>query len=212
MTPKAIFFDHDDTLVATFEAKQLHHKYIAKTFYGKELTDEEVRLHWGKPLKTLMQILYETPDAETAMAHNIATRDLFPKRCFEGTVETLAALRAQGLKIGLVTATARFSLQHDFLTLHIPETLFDYVQTEEDTKFHKPDPLVFAPTIGWLAEQHIAPCETIYVGDTLNDMRAALGAGFQFIGVGTGLVSPEEFEKENVRAVAKLSDLSLHFI
>lgn len=34
---KAVFFDHDDTLVGTIEAKWAHHKYVARTWYGKEL-------------------------------------------------------------------------------------------------------------------------------------------------------------------------------
>lgn len=204
---KAVLFDHDDTLVATFEPKSAHHKYIAKTFYQKEVTDDEIRVHWGKPLPTLMKILYGTDDAETALAHNIATRAEFPKRLFDGTLDTLAALRARGLKTGIVTSTVRPSLAYDFETLGISPDLFDYVQTQEETEHHKPDPRVFAPAVAWLATQGISPAETLYIGDTLLDMRAAQGAGFQFLGVATGLLTPDDFARHGARAIASLPEL-----
>lgn len=205
---KAVLFDHDDTLVATFEPKSAHHKHIAKTFYQKELTDDEIRAHWGKPLPTLMKILYDTDDAETALAHNIATRDLFPKQLFNGTLDMLTALRSRGLKTGIVTSTIRRSLDYDFETLSISSSLFDYIQTQEETEFHKPDPRVFVPAINWLAAQGISPAETLYIGDTFLDMQAALGAGFQFIGVATGLLTQEQFTLQGARAIARLPDLA----
>ena len=33
---KAVFFDHDDTLVGTIVPKWAHHKHVARTHYGKE--------------------------------------------------------------------------------------------------------------------------------------------------------------------------------
>ncbi len=204
---KAILFDHDDTLVATIQAKWAHHKYLAKTFYGKELSDEEIRPHWGKPLSLLIQLLYGTDDVNTAMAHNVATRKDFPKRLFEDTLPTLSFLRHIGKKIGLVTATTRSSLDHDLDTLKIPKSLFDHIQTEEDTLFHKPDSRVFEPALRWLTEEGISSQDVLYVGDTYNDMKAALGAGFHFIGVGTGLIEAREFSAHHVPGIERLSEL-----
>ena len=53
---KAIFFDHDDTLVGTYIAKSAQHKYVAKKWYNIELTDEKIRKHWGMPLNELYKI------------------------------------------------------------------------------------------------------------------------------------------------------------
>lgn len=206
---RAILFDHDDTLVRTIEAKWAQHKYIAKTFYGKDLKDEEIGQHWGKPLPLLIQILYETEDVEKAMFYNTCARANFPKRLFDDTLETLEALRKTGIKTGIVTATTLLSLENDFATLGISRELFDYIQTQEDTMFHKPDPLVFEPALQWLLENGIQPHEVIYVGDSLNDMRAAIDAGLHFIGVGTGLVSIEEFAEHKASVVKKLSEVAL---
>ncbi len=204
---KAVLFDHDDTLVGTIEPKWAHHRHVAKTFYNKDLSDEELRLHWGKPLPLMMQLLYETDQVDTAALHNIETRNAYPKLLFNGTIDTLSALKKAGLKIGLVTATTYSSLTHDFETLGISKELFNYIQTEGDTAHHKPDARVFEPAMKWLETLQIQPCEVLYVGDHLNDMKAAQGAGFHFIGVGTGLFRIEEFEKHDAKALQHLPHL-----
>ena len=33
---KAVFFDHDDTLVGTIGTKWAQHKHVAKLYYGKQ--------------------------------------------------------------------------------------------------------------------------------------------------------------------------------
>lgn len=204
---KAVLFDHDDTLVGTIQAKWAQHKHIAKTFYNREISDDLIHLHWGKPLTVLVKELYETNDIDQAMSYNIATRNLFPKVLFRHTLSTLRALREQGRKVGIITSTTLSSLKNDFATLHIPQNLFDYIQTEDDTAFHKPDSRVFSPTTIWLNEQEIDPKEVLYVGDSFKDMKAAIGAGFHFIGVTTGLVSPEEFDRENITKIDQLANL-----
>lgn len=204
---KAVLFDHDDTLVGTIKPKWEQHKYIAKTFYNKELRDDEIRLHWGKPLTVLLKLLYETEDIEGAMAHNLSTRHFFPKLLPDDTIETLESLHKMGKILGLITATARFSLENDLKTLGIPKSLFDYIQTEDDTNVHKPDPAVFNPIKEKLLQSNIHPHEVVYVGDGLHDMKAAKGAGFNFIGIGTGLVTPEEFQSHQVVGIHSLKEL-----
>ncbi len=204
---KVVLFDHDDTLVGTIKAKWAQHKYIAKTFYGKTLKDEEIKQHWGVPFTVLLTKLYETDHIDMAMTYNIATRSLFPKFLFSDTIHTLQSLRKAGFKTGIVTATTSSSLNHDFSTLGISENLFDYLQTEDRTTFHKPDPRVFEPTKEWLAEMGIDSNEVLYVGDSMKDRDAAKAAGFHFVAVGTGLQNPEEFTGPPVKGIKSLSEL-----
>ena len=112
------------------------------------------------------------------------------------------------MKIGLVTATTLSNLENDFTTLHISKQLFDYIQTEEDTIYHKPDSRVFEPALKWLAQEGISPNEILYVGDSLNDMKAALGAGLQFLGVHTGLTSQADFRQHQVHGMQRLRELT----
>lgn len=209
LTPdiKAVFFDHDDTLVGTIEAKFAQHKHVAKTCYNKELTNDELILHWGKPLTDLLKILYGTQDTNKAFTHVLAVHQDFPKLLLADTIPTLQTLHERGLKLGLVTAASRFSLDHDLESLAIPRGLFSYIQTEEDSDYHKPDPRVFTHALVWLKEQQISPEEVTYVGDGLHDAKAALGAGFNFIGVETGLVTLQQFRGAGHVSIAGLSQL-----
>ena len=204
---KAVFFDHDDTLVGTIGTKSAHHKYVAKTYYGIELTDNKIREHWGKPLQELVCLLYETDDVNQAMANNTACHTDFPKDLFAATIPMLIQLKNMGKVLGIITATSRLSFEHD-LTLHkIPKDILDYTQTAEDTKYHKPDPRVFEPAVLWLEKNNIKPNEVLYVGDGLHDMKAAVGAGFNFIGVETGLVTKKQFKDAKTKSLRSIADL-----
>ncbi|HSW48199.1 MAG TPA: HAD hydrolase-like protein [Candidatus Saccharimonadales bacterium] len=204
---KVILFDHDDTLVGTRKAKFAQHKHVAKTYYGKDLSDEEIDLHWGKPLTQLVCLLYGTNDIEDALAKNYSSRVNFPKLLFKETIPTLKYLHSHNKLLGVITATTRNSFEHDLQSLGIPEKLFDYIQTAEDTKYHKPDPRVFEPTIAWLKGKNIDSKEVLYVADGLHDMKAALSIGFNFIGVETGLTTRTQFAENGVVSVTNVGSL-----
>lgn len=208
---KLVVFDHDDTLVGTIQPKWSQHKYIAKEFYSRTITDEELRTHWGKPFTVLLRCLYKTDHIDMAMSYNIATRELFPKKLFKGTLDTLKALKSSGKKLAIVTATTKSSLLNDFKTLGLDQNIFDYIQTEDDTTFHKPNPLVFDPLKEWIKDKNIDISEVVCVGDHTHDMHTAQDAGFKFIGVTTGLINSEQFKKCGVPAIRALPEL-LNFL
>lgn len=204
---KVVLFDHDDTLVGTIGAKWAEHKFIAKTYYGKDLTDDEIRPHWGKPLEELMCLLYGTDDIEQATLHNKKHHTEYEKELFTATIPTLRQLKTAGRKTGIVTATSRFSFEHDLDIHQIPRELLDFTQTADDTPYHKPDPRVFEPALDWLKKLKVQPDEVLYIGDSLNDMKAAIGAGFNFLGVETGLVTSDQFELAQAKSIRTLEEL-----
>ncbi len=207
MTYKVILFDHDDTLVETLKPKWAQHKYIAHTFYNKELNEDDLRLHWGKPLPLMLKELYKTNDIAQATAYNVAAQQIFPKTLFPETSPVIEALRLAGKVLGIVTATTRPNLDYDFSTMNIQKGYFDYIQTQEDSDFHKPDPRVFQPTKSWLSEKGYCYKDVLYIGDALTDLKAARQAKFEFMGTCTGLVSAETFKAYGVTALNSLSDL-----
>ena len=204
---KAIFFDYDDTLANSIQVKWAHHKHVAKTHYGKTLSDDEIRKHWTNPFSKLVGLLYGDENLERAMENNLAHEAEFPKTLFTDTVHILEQLHSNGLLTGIVTSTSRRSLTQDLARYKLPDNLVDYIQTENDTSYHKPDPRVFEPLLKYLADQKIESSQVLYVGDGLHDMKAALEAGFNFIGVTTGLVSAQQFTEAGVKSVAKLADI-----
>jgi len=204
---KAVFFDWDDTLVGTIENKWRQHIHVAREFYGRDIDEKELREHWGKPLSELIKALYETEDVEEAIRRTHLVHQDFPKILFDHTLGVVERIRGSGRPVGLVTAHRREGLQYDFDQLGVPSALFDYIQTEDDTPYHKPDPRVFEPTLIWLARNAIAPGEAVYVGDSFTDRDAAVGAGMQFIGVETGLVTAETFQRSGAVAIRSLVEL-----
>jgi phosphoglycolate phosphatase-like HAD superfamily hydrolase len=206
---KAVLFDHDDTLVQTIGPKWDEHKFIAKTYYNKDITDDDIRKYWGMPLTQVCCMLYETDDADQAIEYNMRHHESFPKILFPYTHETLQKLHEAGKKIGIITATHRYSVEYDLANHEFDMSVIDYVQGEGDTEFHKPDPRVFDPAKEWLATQDIELSEVVYIADGLHDMKAAFGAGFSFIGVATGLVSIEDFQKAGAVAIPNLGELQI---
>lgn len=204
---RAVLFDHDDTLVGTIDSKWDQHKHIARTYYGKELQDDEIRAHWGIPLHDLVCILYGTEDVEQALEYNKQHIDDYPKIAFPGSVDALRQVRATGSLVGIITATHRFSFEHDLVINGIPLDGLDYTQTADETPAHKPDPAVFDPTLEWLTSQGVKPAEVLYVGDGLHDMKAALGAGFEFLGVETGLVNARAFAEAGATSKPSVAEL-----
>ncbi len=154
-----------------------------------------------------MCLLYDTDDQETALANNLAHHREYPQTLFAATIPTLQYLKAIGMMTGVVTATIRESILHDHVELGIPPELIDYIQAADDSTYHKPDPRVFEPAIHWLGQQGITPNEVLYVGDGLHDMHAALGAGFAFLGVETGLVSADEFSGAGAASIPDIGYL-----
>lgn len=206
---KAVLFDHDDTFVGTIAACWELDKHVARTWYNKELTEDELRKHWSKPLKEMVSIIFETTDVDTAMKRIMTCYPDYPKKLLPGVLVLVHAIKTHNLKVGIVTSTAEKTITHDFEAVSLDKTLFDHFQTQEDTDFHKPDPRVFAPTISWLSTQGIKPSEVLYIGDGLHDGQAAVATGFQFIGVETGLATAADFAQKGFVSVPNLTSITI---
>ncbi|HSX30748.1 MAG TPA: HAD hydrolase-like protein [Candidatus Saccharimonadales bacterium] len=193
---RVYFLDADDTMWDTIGTQWQKHIYIAKTHYGKRLTKKEIREHYGRPMGQYVCAQYGTNDEEQALKHSMDYRRQFPKRLFPYTLPTLRCLRTAGVLRGVVTTGTRAGFDNDRTAMQIPARLLNYTQTADESPFLKPDRRVFDPALTWLMTQGIEPDEACYVGDALDDGRAALSAGLRFLGVRSGLVTAREFHRE----------------
>lgn len=207
---KAVFFDHDDTIVMSWEAKWEQHKFVAEKHFNIILTDEIMGQHYGKPFPELIKVLYQTDNPDPVFEILAQYREIYPKVVHPESASTLAALHSMGKLTGILTATTRAGLDYDLLTHGITPDLVDYTQTADESDFHKPNPRVFEPAIAWLAERHIKPNEVVYVGDSFNDMEAAVGAGLSYIGVETGLVTRDQFASRGAISIKSVAELMNH--
>ncbi len=199
---KAVIFDLDDTLIETHPQVWKLHKYVAKNFYNVDLTEEKLRENWGKPLDRLMEQLYEFGDTvENMLAAILSVKHQFPLKVKDGSVNLIHELHDKGLKVGIVSSTTRYFMDGHLSNFNFPVDKFFAIQTAEDTKIHKPDPDVFLPVFKKLFDAGIKKEEIVYVGDSMDDMRAAFGAGIGFIAITTGIFTKEDFEKNGAKVI-----------
>lgn len=94
-------------------------------------------------------------------------------RLYPGVVAGLEGLRALGLRLACMTNKAeRFT--RDLLALHRLDGYFEVVVCGDTLPRRKPDPM---PVL-WCCERFgLAPAEVLVIGDSLNDVQAAHGAG-----------------------------------
>jgi HAD superfamily hydrolase (TIGR01549 family) len=87
-----------------------------------------------------------------------------------GAAELLDALRARGLKLGLLTRNSRKSVKTVLAKFHLH---FDATLTREDGP-HKPSP---EPVLALARRWKFPPAELLVVGDYIHDLRCARDAG-----------------------------------
>ena len=199
---KAVIFDFDDTLVETRAIKWEHHKTVAKKFYNIELSDETLRNHYGKPFNILLKELYNDSDTiENMIKANQSLRDNFLKKVYEGSIDAVKSLIGNGLKIGILSATNKNFVMIDLVRLNFPISGIDVIQGADETSTNKPDPDVFIPILQKFSELGVKKKDIVYVGDSLDDLDAAHGAGIDFIAVTTGLYAENVFKERGAKVV-----------
>lgn len=204
---KAIIFDLDDTLIQTSKAKYSAIKHAAKTFYNLEMSDQEIKSHWGKPFELFMKDLFGgIDDTEQIISNYYSIRNDFPTPSYPGTHETLTKLK-NNFQLGIVTAATRHMTIEDLGIAKLDHTIFDYIQTSEETSSHKPDPKVFLPIVAKFQEVGIANTELLYVGDSLNDYYAANGALIKFVGIADRTTKSDDFHNNKIKIIKEIEEL-----
>lgn len=204
---KAVVFDMDDTLVHTRKIKYLAHKHTAKQFYNLTLTDADLDRHWGKAFDQLMLELYGPVDPlEKIIANYYSISQNYPLAPRPHARKVVRHF-ADHFLTGLLTATNTPLMISALAEAGLDQKLFSYIQTSDNTTFHKPNPKVFDPAIKFFAEHSVKPAEIVYVGDVLNDFYAARDAGLHFIGIATNTIPQSAFREAGAEAVDSLLDL-----
>jgi len=129
--------------------------------------------------------------------------DNTPTPLFEHAMNLLAQLRQNNKLLAVATGKGREGLDR---VLHISETS-DFFHTTRcaGEMPSKPDPQML---LSILAELDIAPHEAVMVGDTSHDLKMALNAGVDSIGVTFGVHDKKVLEKyEPIMIVDSLVEL-----
>lgn len=207
MKIKAIIFDIDGVLLNSTKMMIDIHMKLAKKLNLRIPEAKEISSLWGKSFEELIKCIWPDIDAKWFKEFVIdfikKEKIVFP--AVKGSKEMIKELKKMKFKIGIVTGRPT-----DFTIDHMKNSgfdlkLFDVIVTGDDTKNHKPSP---DPILRAIKLLKIKSGETLYVGDSLIDYKAAKRAKVEFVGVLTGDVKKEEWKKNGIKnIIASAADL-----
>ncbi len=113
-------------------------------------------------------------------------------KVIEGIPEMLNTLaNREDAKIAIATSKLADEYQEYFVNKYDFAKLFKVAITSADTKKHKPAPDPILPAMNKMGAD---PATTVYVGDTINDMKAAHAAGAKFAGALYSSANPDSIK------------------
>jgi len=208
---RVVLFDLDGTLIDSGPIILASMQHATRTVLGREIAYEELAATvGGQGLVSQMRAL--DPDrveelVEVYKEHNDPLHGTL--EAFEDLLDVLPRLRAEGRRLGIVTAK-----RHRTVGLALdrfPELAgqFEVIVGFEDTDRHKPDP---DPVLAALRKLGADPSQAAYVGDSPFDIQAAKTAGVFAVAVSWGGIHSDERLREEepdafVRTAPELLDV-----
>lgn len=200
---RAVFWDLDDTVLNTLPGRM---DALAGTYedcLGIPPADPEAlwREHNGQTLERLARDLLGDDWLRFAERYRERYYAIeFGLEPFPGIVETLDALRGDGLELAVVTSKISWGATGELSKTGLLDR-FATVVGHDDCEAHKPepDPLFVAMERMCLDE----PGEIAYVGDTPADVKAARAAGCHAIGAAWGSLDAERVRAESPDLLAE---------
>jgi pyrophosphatase PpaX len=186
-----VLFDLDGTLIDSGPIILASMQHAVRTVLGREIPPEELGLTiGGQGIVAQMQAI----DADRAdqlleayKEHNDGLHETL--EAFDELLALLPALKAEGRKLGIVTAKRHRTVALALDRFPALEADFDVVVAHEDTERHKPDP---DPVLLAIERLGGTPGQSAYVGDSPFDIQAAKSAGAFAIAVGWGGIHPDD--------------------
>lgn len=186
MKPVVAIFDMDGVIAHT----NPHHTEAFKVFfdrYGVPYTTAEFEAHmYGKHNSYILSYFFKRPiQGDELAALEEEKEGLFRENyaahieAMPGFLDFLAALKAEGFRIGVATSAPRANLDLILDGLSI-RPMMDSILASEDVSAHKPEPEVYLKS---MANLGASAAQSIVFEDSLSGVRAGIGAGARVVGV-----------------------------
>jgi pyrophosphatase PpaX len=188
---RIVLFDLDGTLIDSGPIILASMQHAVRTVLDRDIGYEELAATvGGQGLVSQMEQL--GPDrvdelVEVYREHNDPLHETL--EAFDGMMDVLPQLRAEGRRLGIVTAKRHRTVDLAFARFPWLAEQFDVVVAHDDTERHKPDPDPVLVAVGQLGAK---PAEAAYVGDSPFDIQAAKAADAFAVAVGWGGIHSDE--------------------
>lgn len=192
---KNFIFDIDGTLIDTINMYMPAMKTTLEK-YGYHVSKDDMRMLFGiTAIDALRGAHVKEEDIQPLFKEwfALAYQNSDKVTVFDGIDETLNTM-SQRPDINLVVATSKTTEEYknEFETHFGIAKYFKAHVTADDTSKHKPDP---DPVIAGFTKVNGKPEESVYIGDTINDLKAAHAAGVKFGAALWGSAQPENLTK-----------------
>ena len=207
---KACIFDMDGTVLDTITTITYYVNVTLEKFGIKKISEDECKVFVGNGAKILIERIFKSRGCDESMLTEVldsynAAYDENPNYLtapFDGIPELLAALKARGIKVGIV------SNKPDFLTRPLAEKFFgDLVDSAcggLDNVPLKPAP---DSVLKMLRDFGASPSECAYFGDTGVDLQTGKNVGARLtVGVLWGFRKEDELRQNGADVIVKHPD------
>ena len=174
---RTILFDLDGTLIDSVQLILESYRHTLASHGVPPRTDEEWLRGVGTPLAAQFAPWQDDRGTVEAMIatyreYNLANHDRMVRE-FPGVVDTVRAVRAKGLKTGLVTSKARQGALRGLRLVGLDDAM-DVLVCADEVENAKPHPEPVEKAVRLLAGK---PAATLFVGDSIHDLHAGRAAG-----------------------------------
>jgi len=208
---RALLFDLDGTLIDTVALILCSFRHATNEVLGTPLPDEVLMRNVGVPLSIQMQEFAPAHADELLRVyreHNASVHDEMVAE-YPGTHETLELLAGQGFPMGVVTSKGTPMARRGLEVFGL-ERFFEVLVTSDDVEIYKPEPYPLQRAASLMG---IAAHECLYLGDSPQDMTAAIRADAVSVAALWGAFGPEavlapgpEFALASIRELPRLLD------
>lgn len=179
---RCVIFDIDGTLTRTNELIFASFNHVALKYLGRRFTPEEIVALFGPPEEGAVIKVFGAGNVDRVMdellayyaSHHAALASLH-----SGMEQILETLKGWGIRLAVFTGKGRRTTAITLDALNLT-SYFDLIVSGNDVANHKPHP---EGILRILETFTVPPAEAIMVGDSLNDLRAARGAGVRIAAV-----------------------------
>ena len=176
---QAVLFDWDGTLVDSAESSFRSYARVFPEF-GIPFTREDFERTYSPDwYHTYRELGLPEEHWEAANARWLEHYAHEPPQPLAGALEALQKLQAAGLELGLVTSGSRARVEREIAALGLGST-FSVALCAGDYQHHKPHP---EPLLLALARMEVSAAESVYVGDSPQDVLMARAARVFAVGI-----------------------------